>query len=156
MPNPQRFQSDEISESCSDHRRFRLGVDRGGIAIPRHLSLASDPWLGEHRIGGVPVLPLALAAEMAAEAAAQGVGDRGIAALMGTSYSKATISADRNQKSFKYSLEKFLNVRGADTIVAQGRKRLAKNPDLYAGLERAYGVPARVVGPVDPSELLDG
>jgi membrane-bound lytic murein transglycosylase B len=83
--------------------------------------------------------------EMAAEAAAQGVGDRGIAALMGTSYSKATISADRNQKSFRYSLEKFLNVRGADTIVAQGRKRLAKNPGFYASLEQAYGVPPGVL-----------
>ena len=74
-------------------------------------------------------------AEMAAEAQAEGVGKRGVAALMATSYSKATISADRNQKSFKYSLEKFLNVRGADTIVSQGRSRKAKNPDFYASLE---------------------
>jgi lytic murein transglycosylase len=83
--------------------------------------------------------------EMAAEAAAAGVGERGIAALMATSYSKATISADRNQKSFKYSLDKFLQVRGADTIIAQGRKRKAKNPDFYAGLEAQYGVPAGVL-----------
>ena len=82
---------------------------------------------------------------MAAEAAAAGVGDRGIAALMATSYSKATISADRNQKSFKYSLDKFLQVRGADTIVAQGRKRKAQNADFYAALERQYGVPAGVI-----------
>ncbi len=82
---------------------------------------------------------------MAAEAAAAGVGDRGIAALMGTSYSKATISADRNQKSFKYSLDKFLQVRGADTIVAQGRSRRKKNPDFYASLEAEYGVPAGVI-----------
>lgn len=83
--------------------------------------------------------------EMAAEAKAEGVGKRGIAALMATSYSKATIGADRNQKSFKYSLEKFLNVRGADTIVSQGRSRKAKNPDFYASLEAAYGVPAGVL-----------
>ncbi len=83
--------------------------------------------------------------EMAAEAKAEGVGKRGIDALMATSYSKATIGADRNQKSFKYSLEKFLNVRGADTIVAQGRSRKAKNPDFYASLEAAYGVPAGVL-----------
>jgi membrane-bound lytic murein transglycosylase B len=83
--------------------------------------------------------------EMAAEAKAEGVGKRGIDALMATSYSKATIGADRNQKSFKYSLEKFLAVRGADTIVAQGRKRKAKNPDFYAALERQYGVPAGVI-----------
>ena len=43
-------------------------------------------------------------AEMAAEAKAEGVGKRGVDALMATAYSKATIGADRNQKSFKYSL----------------------------------------------------
>lgn len=83
--------------------------------------------------------------EMAAEAQAEGVGERGIAALMATSYSKATIGADRNQKSFKYSLEKFLNVRGADTIVQQGRSRKAKNAGFYQSLEAAYGVPAGVL-----------
>ena len=83
--------------------------------------------------------------EMAAEATAAGVGERGIAALMASSYSKATIGADRNQKSFKYSLEKFLLVRGADTIIAQGRKRKARNPDFYASLEAQYGVPAGVI-----------
>lgn len=82
---------------------------------------------------------------MAAEAQAAGVGQRGIDALMGTSYSKATIGADRNQKSFKYSLEKFMEVRGADAIVSQGRKRKAGNPDFYAALERQYGVPAGVL-----------
>lgn len=84
-------------------------------------------------------------AEMAAEARADGVGKRGIEALLATTYSKATIGADRNQKSFKYSLEKFLQVRGADAIVAQGRNRKAKNADFYASLERAYGVPAGVL-----------
>jgi lytic murein transglycosylase len=83
--------------------------------------------------------------QMKAEAEAAGVGERGIAALMGTSYSKATISADRNQKSFKYSFDKFMEVRGASTIVKQGRARKAKNPDYYAGLEAAYGVPAGVI-----------
>jgi lytic murein transglycosylase len=83
--------------------------------------------------------------EMANEAAAEGVGQRGIDALMATSYSKATIGADRNQKSFKYSLQKFLQVRGAETIISQGRSRKAKNPDFYARLEAAYGVPAGVL-----------
>lgn len=81
----------------------------------------------------------------AAEAEAAGVGRRGIEALMGTSYSKATIGADRNQKSFKYSLDKFLQVRGADAIISQGRKRKAQNPDFYAALERQYGVPSGVL-----------
>jgi lytic murein transglycosylase len=82
---------------------------------------------------------------MAKEAGKAGVGARGQDALMGTTYSTKTISADRNQKSFKYTLSKFLQVRGADAIIAQGRKRKAKNPDFYAGLERRYGVPAGVV-----------
>ncbi|MDQ2065684.1 lytic murein transglycosylase [Xinfangfangia sp. CPCC 101601] len=83
--------------------------------------------------------------QMAEEARAAGVGQKGIAALMASSYSKATIAADRNQKSFKYSLEKFLSVRGADTIVAQGRSRLKKNKDFYDSLEAQYGVPAGVL-----------
>lgn len=83
--------------------------------------------------------------QMAQEAAAVGVGQRGIDALMGTSYSKATISADRNQKSFKYSLSKFMEVRGASTIVSQGRSRKARNAELFAALERAYGVPPGIL-----------
>lgn len=82
---------------------------------------------------------------MAKEAGKAGVGARGQDALMGTTYSTKTISADRNQKSFKYTLSKFLQVRGADAIVSQGRKRKAKNIDFYAGLERTFGVPAGVV-----------
>lgn len=83
--------------------------------------------------------------QMAAEAAAAGVGERGIAALMGSRYSKATIAADRGQKSFKYTLAKFMKVRGADAIVAQGRKRKARNAEFYAALERQYGVPAGIL-----------
>lgn len=82
---------------------------------------------------------------MAQEAAAAGVGERGLAALMGTSYATKTIAADRNQKSFKYSLQKFLQVRGADAIVSQGRKRKAASPVFYQSLEARYGVPAGVI-----------
>lgn len=83
--------------------------------------------------------------QMKAEAAAAGVGERGLAALMGTKYSKSTIAADRNQKSFKYSFDKFMEVRGASTIVRQGKTRKAKNPDFYGNLEAAYGVPSGVL-----------
>lgn len=84
-------------------------------------------------------------AAFAAEAKAAGVGQRGLDALATASYASGTIAADRNQKSFKYSLSKFMQVRGADTIVAQGRKRKAGNPGFYQSLERAYGVPAGVL-----------
>lgn len=38
-----------------------------------------------------------------------------------------------------------MKVRGAATIVAQGRKRKARNPGFYAALESQYGVPAGVL-----------
>lgn len=84
-------------------------------------------------------------ASFASEAKSAGVGQRGLQALAGAKYSTSTISADRNQKSFKYSLSKFMQIRGADTIVAQARKRKARNPGFYQALEKGYGVPAGVL-----------
>ncbi len=80
--------------------------------------------------------------EFAVEAKRRGIGKRGLSALAGTRYANATIRADRGQKSFKYSLEKFMRVRGAKTIIAQGRKLKKSNAGLFASLERQYGVPA--------------
>ncbi len=76
----------------------------------------------------------------AAEAKANGVNDRAIKALMGTKYATATIKADRNQKSFKYTLRKFMQVRGAPAIVAQGRRQLAANRALFDRIEKKFGV----------------
>lgn len=95
-------------------------------------------------------------AAFAKEAKQAGVGKRGLAALAGTTYAKRTIAADRNQKSFKYSLAKFMQVRGADTIVAQGRKRIAKNPGYYASLEQRFGVPASVIVAIHGMETAFG
>lgn len=81
----------------------------------------------------------------AKEAARAGVGKRGLQALANARYATGTIKADRNQKSFKYSLDKFMKVRGANTIVSQGRKRKARDAGFYASLERQYGVPAGVI-----------
>lgn len=84
-------------------------------------------------------------ADFAKQAKRAGVKKKGLQALAQTQYATRTIAADRNQKSFKYSLDKFMQVRGANTIVAQGRKRKARNPQFYAALERQYGVPAGVL-----------
>ena len=84
-------------------------------------------------------------AAFAKEAKKAGVKSAGLQALANTTYAKRTIAADRNQKSFKYSLEKFMKVRGTNTIIAQGRKRKARNTAFYASLERIYGVPAGVI-----------
>ena len=83
--------------------------------------------------------------QFAQEAAAAGVGERGLQALAGARYSHSTINLDRNQRSFRYSLDEFMRIRGADTIVRQGRDRLRNNPGFYASLEGAYGIPAGVL-----------
>lgn len=78
-------------------------------------------------------------------AQADGVGRRGLEALAAARYSTETIRADRNQRSFGYTLERFMQVRGADAIVGQGRRMKAQNAGFYASIERAYGVPAGVL-----------
>lgn len=83
--------------------------------------------------------------EFAREAKRAGVKSAGLQALAQARYATATIAADRNQKSFRYTLSRFMQIRGADTIVAQGRKRKVRSPDFYAALERQYGVPAGVL-----------
>lgn len=84
-------------------------------------------------------------ADFAKTAQKAGVKARGLEALANATYASRTIAADRNQKSFKYSLDKFMQVRGASTIVAQGRKRKAQNPGFYASLESSFGVPAGII-----------
>lgn len=83
--------------------------------------------------------------QFAQEAAAAGVGQRGLQALANTQYAQRTINADRNQRSFRYELDEFLRIRGAETIISQGKRRIAANPAFYASLENAFGVPAAVV-----------
>jgi membrane-bound lytic murein transglycosylase B len=64
-----------------------------------------------------------------------------IAALMATSYSTATISADRGQRSFKLSLDQFLAKRGGPAIVARGRTLKQTHAAMFASIEQRYGVP---------------
>ncbi|GEP03918.1 lytic murein transglycosylase [Methylobacterium oxalidis] len=64
-----------------------------------------------------------------------------LAALMQTSYSAPTISADRGQKSFKLSLDQFLAKRGGPAIVSRGRALKQSNAALFSSIEQRYGVP---------------
>ncbi|WP_172295386.1 lytic transglycosylase domain-containing protein [Pseudoruegeria sp. HB172150] len=84
-------------------------------------------------------------AAFAQEAAQAGVGQPGLAALANAGYSHGTIGADRNQKSFTYTLDRFMEIRGANYIVNRGRQMKAQNPQFYASLERVYEVPAGVL-----------
>ncbi|MGO4838285.1 lytic transglycosylase domain-containing protein, partial [Rhizobiaceae sp. 2RAB30] len=53
-----------------------------------------------------------------------------------------TISADRNQKSFKLSLDQFMAKRGGKTIASKGKTLRKQNADLFNRIEQRYGVPA--------------
>jgi len=62
--------------------------------------------------------------------------------LSATSYATATIKADRSQHSFKLSLNQFMQKRGANAIISQGKKQKAANAKLFASIEKRFGVPA--------------
>lgn len=87
-------------------------------------------------------------AEFAKEARAAGIGNRGLAALAGTSYATKTISADRNQKSFRLSLDEFMKRRGAASIVSKGKAYVRNNKALFDRIERQYGVPPGVLAAI--------
>ncbi|MCC0031301.1 MAG: lytic murein transglycosylase [Brucellaceae bacterium] len=78
--------------------------------------------------------------DFAREAASAGVGKRGLSALAGTRYATDTISADRNQKSFRYSFDQFMKIRGGNTIISKGRSLKKSNAKLFSALEKRYGV----------------
>jgi lytic murein transglycosylase len=80
-------------------------------------------------------------AEIRQEAAARGIGEAGLAALDATRYASRTIAADRGQRSFRLTLEEFKQRRGADAIVAEGRRKKAERAGLLAEIEQRYGVP---------------
>ena len=84
-------------------------------------------------------------ADFARTAQRAGIGQRGLQALASAQYASRTIAADRNQKSFRYSLAKFMEIRGSATIVKQGRQRKARDARFYAALEQRFGVPAGVI-----------
>ena len=60
------------------------------------------------------------------EAASQGISPSVLdKAFANVNYSKATIRADRGQKSFKLSLDQFMQKRGGQAIISRGRKMKA-------------------------------
>ncbi|SLN28396.1 lytic murein transglycosylase [Roseisalinus antarcticus] len=85
--------------------------------------------------------------EFAQEAAAAGVGQRGLQALAAANYSTSTISADRNQRGVRYALNDFIRIRlgSLDSFASQARQRKNANAAFFASLEQAYGVPSGIL-----------
>jgi membrane-bound lytic murein transglycosylase B len=79
--------------------------------------------------------------EFAAEARAEGVGSRGLAALAGASYATKTISVDRGiHKAFSGSVDAFMKRRGGAAIISKGRSLKKSNAALFSKIESTYGV----------------
>lgn len=79
--------------------------------------------------------------DFAQQAAASGVGRRGLSALAGADYASATIKADRAVgKAFSGSLQSWMKKRGASTIISKGRQLKRANAAMFADIERRYGV----------------
>lgn len=83
----------------------------------------------------------------AAEAQAAGVGQAGLQALANAQYSQSTIAADRNQRGVKYALNDFIRIRlgSLDSFATQAKRVKNQNPQFYASLEQAYGVPSGIL-----------
>lgn len=80
--------------------------------------------------------------DFAQEAAASGVGRKGLSALAGTSYATKTISVDRAvKKAFSGSVDSFMKRRGGAVIISKGRSLKKQNAALFAAIEKRYGVP---------------
>ncbi|MBB4304927.1 lytic murein transglycosylase [Rhodobium orientis] len=80
------------------------------------------------------------------EAAANGIRQSTIrATLDDVTYARKTIRLDRNQHSFKMSLETFMQRRGANAIVAKGKRIKRQQARLFDSIERRYGVPPGVL-----------
>ncbi|MBW3099174.1 lytic murein transglycosylase [Pseudohoeflea coraliihabitans] len=77
------------------------------------------------------------------EAAARGVSRKTLdSAFRSARYATKTISLDRNQRSFRYSLDQFMQKRGANAIISKGRRLKQSNAGLFRAIEQRYGVPA--------------
>src|SRR5215217_3849090 len=79
--------------------------------------------------------------QFAEEARGKSVSASTVAALMATTYSTATIAADRGQRSFRLSLDQFLAKRGGSAIVARGRALKQSQAAMFASIQERYGVP---------------
>ncbi|MET3579158.1 membrane-bound lytic murein transglycosylase B [Mesorhizobium robiniae] len=85
-------------------------------------------------------------ADFAAEAKANGVGSKGLAALARATYATKTIAVDRAlHKAFSGSVESFMKRRGGSAIIAKGRALKKSNAALFDKIERTYGVPPGVL-----------
>ena len=129
-----RFRVEGVFRVIEQMRRMTLAV--AAIAGLAGMAGAAEAAQCGNTVAGFEAWKREFAQEARGKASAAS-----LAALEGTSYSTATISADRGQRSFKLSLEQFLAKRGGPTIVSKGRQLKRTNAALFDSIEQRYGVP---------------
>jgi len=80
-----------------------------------------------------------------AEAAAQGVGVNGLAALRSASFDQRIVNRDRAQGVFTQTFREFANRMINDYRLSNGRRNLERYADTFARAEREFGVPGPVI-----------
>ncbi|HWD12505.1 lytic transglycosylase domain-containing protein [Pseudochrobactrum sp. sp1633] len=128
------MQSKTIKSSL---RQLKFAVFGGSIAVLAFSGIAQAAQCGNTGAG----FP-AWVQGFKQEAAARGIKGNALSALDNVKYATATINADRNQKSFKLSLDDFMKKRGSTTIISRGKALKKQNAALLAKIEQRYGVPA--------------
>jgi lytic murein transglycosylase len=79
------------------------------------------------------------------EAAAQGVSATGLAALNGLVFDPAIVRRDHGQGVFQQSFLQFSDRMAAAYRIQQGGVMIKRHADLFARIEKQYGVPAPVI-----------
>ncbi|MFC6491195.1 lytic murein transglycosylase, partial [Nitratireductor sp. GCM10026969] len=80
-----------------------------------------------------------------AEAAAQGVGQTGLAALSRASLDQSVVSRDRAQGVFTQTFREFAGRMINEYRLTHGRRNLERYADTFARAEREFGVPGPVI-----------
>ncbi len=79
------------------------------------------------------------------EAAAQGISERGLAALDGVTLDEGVIAADRKQKVFNQTFEQFSGRMISKSRLSIGEKMMLMHASMLQRIEKQYGVPGAVV-----------
>ena len=79
------------------------------------------------------------------EAAAAGVGEKGLSLLDGVEYQPAIIKKDRAQSVFSLNFLDFQARMVSDYRIKEGRAILQRNKQLFDRIEQTYGVPGEVL-----------
>ncbi|MGO9482961.1 MAG: lytic transglycosylase domain-containing protein, partial [Rhodomicrobium sp.] len=80
-----------------------------------------------------------------AEAHAQGISPRAIAALDGVTVDPNVIGSDRKQSVFSQSFLEFSDRMANKNRIAGGRGKIAKNKAIFDKIDQKWGVPAPVI-----------